>query len=52
MGDIGMVLKFWRIVIHVGNSNEHTGGTGERPGVAPVARHHHQSVVLFCLSIE
>lgn len=52
MGDIGMVLKFGWVVIHVGDGDEHAGGTGESPGEASVAGHHHQSVVLPSLSIE
>lgn len=52
MGDVGMVLKFGRVVIHIGDDDEHAGGTGESFGEAPIARHHHQSVVLPRLSIE
>lgn len=52
VGDIGMVLKFGWVVIHVGDGDEHAGGTGESPGEASVAGHHHQSVVLPSLSIE
>lgn len=52
MGDVGMVLKFGWVVIHIGDGDKHAGGTGESPGEAPITRHHHQSVVLPCLSIE
>lgn len=52
MGDVGMVMKFGRVVIHISNRDKHTGGTGESPGEAPVTCHHYQSVVLPRLSIK
>lgn len=52
MGDVGVVLEFGWVVVHIGHGHEHAGGTGESPGEAPVTRHHHQGVVLPGLSIE
>lgn len=52
MGDVGVVLEFGRVVVHVSHGHEHAGGTGESPGKAPIAGHHHQGVVLPGLPIE
>lgn len=52
MGDVGVVLEFGRVVIHVSHGHKHTGGAGESPGLAPVAGHHHQGVVLPGLPVQ
>lgn len=52
MRDIRVMLKAGWVVVDVSHSDEHAGGTGERPGGPSIRGNHHQRVVALCLPVQ
>lgn len=52
MGDVGMVVEAWGVVVDVCHRHGHGGGAGQALGLPSVGRHHQQLVISPVFTVQ